>query len=145
MLSTPPRSSKPNEMVSSVNESGEINSSDRQKACTSLVKRFEESSNKPLFNGVCSDSRTSEQDFSSVEVLEEGDQTRPVDSTVKTLHVNGEVSSSAGNKDHMDVSTKERNSPALSDLVPRVNAEESSDRRFNFNSDEFRQVSPATL
>ena len=142
VLSTPPRPSKPNEMASSVNE---MNSSDRQKACTSLVKRFEEPSNKPLSNGVCSDSRTSEQDFSSVEVLEEGDQTRPLDSTDKTLHVNGEVSWSAGKKDRMDVSTKERNSPALSDLVPGVNAEESSDRNFNFNSDEFRQVRPAIL
>lgn len=141
VLSTPPRSSKPNEMASSVNETAELNSSDRQKACGSLIKRFEESSSKTLSNGVCSDSRTSEQDFSSVEVLEEGDQARPLDSTA--LHVNGPVGSSAGNKDHVNVSTKERNSPALSDLVPRVNVSQSD--RFNFNSDEFRQVRPTTL
>ena len=145
MLSTPPRSSKPNETASSVNETAELNSSDRQKACSSLVKRFEESAIETLSNGICSDSRTSEQDFSSVEVLEEGDQARPLNSTAQTLHVNGPVSSSAGNKDHVDVSTKERNSPALSDLVPRANAEESSNRSFNFNSDEFRQVRPTTL
>lgn len=148
VLSTPPRSSRPNEMsggATSVNETAELNSSDREKVCSRLVKRFEESSNETLSNGVCSDSRTSEHDFSSVEVLEEGDQTRPLDSTVKAIHVNGEVGSSAANKDHVDISTKDRNSPALSDLVPRVNAEESSNRSFNFNSDEFRQVRPLTL
>ena len=143
VLSTPPRPSKPNEVASGVNETAELNSSDLQKACSSLVKRFEESSNKTLSNGVSSDSRTSEQDFSSVEVLDEGDQTRRLDSTVKATHVNGAVASSAGNKDHVDVSTIERNSPALSDLVPRVNASQSE--RFNFNSDEFRQVRPTRL
>lgn len=147
VLSTPPRSSRPNEMASSVNETTELDSNDLQKACTSLVKRFEESSNKTLSNGVCSDSRTSEfcsdsrtseSGFSSVEVLEEGDQARPLDSTVKAPHVNGTIGPSDGNKDHADVSTKERNSPALSDLVHSVTASQSE--RFNFNSDEFRQV-----
>ena len=138
VLSTPPRPSKPSEMASSVNETAELNSSDRQKACS----RFEESSNKTLSNGVCSDSRPSQQDFSSVEVLEEGDQARPVDSTAKALHVNGAVGSSAAIKDQVDVSIKERNSPALSDLVPRVNASQSE--RLNFNSDEFRQVRTTT-
>lgn len=148
VLSTPPRPSRPNEVnqsATNVNETTEPNSSDRQKACTKLVERFKESSNKTLSNGVCSDSRTSDHDFSSVEVLEEGDQTRSVDSTVNATHINGEIDSSVANKDHVDVSSKDRNSPALSDVAPRVNAEESSSSDFNFNSDEFRQVSSPAL
>lgn len=136
VLSTPPRSNKPSEgNGAAIGDNGttEPNSGDRQKACSKLVERFEECSNKTLPNGSCSDSRTSDHEFSSVEVLDEGDQTRPVDSTVNIAHVNGEISSSAA--------TKNRNSPALSDLAPRVNAEESASSDINFNSDEFRQVS----
>lgn len=148
VLSTPPRASKPNEVnraVADVNETTEPNSSDRQKVCSKLVERFQESSNKALSNGVCANSRTSDHEFSSVEVLEEGDQTRPVDSTVIATHINGEINSLAANKNHVDVSTKDRNSPALSDVAPRVNAEESTSSDFNFNSDEFRQVSSPAL
>ena len=141
VLSTPPRSNKPSEGNRAAigdNVTTEPNSGDRQKACSKLVERFEESSNRTLPNGNCPDSRTSsDHEFSSVEVLDEGDQTRPVDSTVNTARVNGEISSSAA--------TKNRNSPALSDLAPRVNAEESASSAINFNSDEFRQVSSPAL
>lgn len=60
-----------------------------------------------------------------------------LDLIVKIFYVNGEVSWLVGNKDYMDVFIKEWNLFVLLDLVFRVNVEESFDRRFNFNLDEF--------
>lgn len=148
MLSTPPRSSKPIETnLLLTNDTSELNSTDRQKACVRLVEKFDESSNKTLPNGVCPNSRLLDQDSSSVEVLEEGDQTCPVNSVVKPVHVNGEIDSLGGtkDKDNVKTATKDRNSPALSDVAPSSSAEETTTRGFNFNSDEFRQVSMLLL
>ena len=143
VLSTPPRTTKPNEIETNravTTKAAHSSIDDRQKACSRLVKRFEESSSKrTLSNGVCTDSKTLEQDSSSIEVLEEGDQTPRVDSTAKTAHaVNGEVSSPATRKDLLLSSPKEQNSPALSDLAPTANAEET--RGFSLNSEDFQDV-----
>lgn len=145
VLATPPRTSKSKEGETNrtvTTETAQSKTDDRQKACSRLVERFEESSSskRTLSNGVLADSKTIDQESSSIEVLEEGDQTPSVDSTAKTVHaVNGEVSSPAARKDLDISSSKEQNSPALSDLAPSVTAEDS--RGFNFNSDDFRKVS----
>ena len=137
VLATPPRTSKPSETNQAITTKAAHSSiDDRQKACSRLVNRFEESSSKrTLSNGVCTDSKTLEQDSSSIEVLEEGDQTPPVDSAAKTAHaVNGEVSSPAARKDVLCSSPKEQNSP----LASSTNAEET--RGFSVNSEDFREV-----
>ena len=146
VLSTPPRPAKPKESdtkEAACTETAQKSKDDRQKACSRLLERLEEpssSSNRTLTNGVCTDSRTLDQDSTSVEVLEEGDQSLLTDSTVTTVPaVNGEVSSPAARKDLLCLDAKEQNSPALADVAPTANAEES--RGFNYNSDDFRQVS----
>ena len=143
MLSTPPRSSKLGDTNLPILENtSELTSSDRQKACVRLVAKLDESSSKKLSNGVTTDARTLNQD-SLVEVLEEGDQTCPLNPGAKPVHVNGEINLLEGNKgpaDNDKTTVKDRNSPSFSDLAPSANAEETT-KDFNFNSDEFRQVS----
>lgn len=145
VLSTPPRPAKPKESdtkQAARTETAQKSNDDRQKACSRLLERFEEpssSSNRTLTNGVCTDSRTLDQDSTSVEVLEEGDQSLLTDSTLTTVPaVNGEVSSPAARKDSLCLDAKEQNSPALADVAPTANAEES--RGFNYNSEDFRQM-----
>lgn len=141
VLSTPPRTSKAmesetNQAVTTVHSS----SDDHQKGRSRLEERFVESSSKrTLSNGVLANSKTTEKDSPSIEVLEEGDQTAFVGSVAKAAHaVNGEVSSPAARRDISHFSSKKQNSPALSDEEPRVNAEES--RGFNLSSDDFREL-----
>ncbi|XP_058955766.2 activating transcription factor 7-interacting protein 1 [Pocillopora verrucosa] len=142
MLSTPPRSSKLGDTNLPILENtSELTSSDRQKACVRLVAKLDESSSKKLSNGVTTDARTLNQD-SLVEVLEEGDQTCPLNPGAKPVHVNGEINLLEGNKgpaDNDKTTVKDRNSPSFSDLAPSANAEETT-KDFNFNSDEFRQM-----
>ncbi|PFX17782.1 activating transcription factor 7-interacting protein 1-like [Stylophora pistillata] len=142
MLSTPPGSNKLRDTnPSTLDNTSELNSSDRQKACIKLLDKFDESSSQTLSNGVSAEARTLEQD-SLVEVLDEGDQTRPMNPGAKAVPVNGEISLLGENKvsaDNDKTSAKDQSSPSLSDLAPSSSAEETT-RDFNFNSDEFRQM-----
>ena len=128
VLSTPPRGRKESQVLTG----------DMQKACGSLVERFEQTTKQRLSNGPITDS-TLDHHESAVEVLDEGDRALIKDVNDKASHVNGDMDSLAVKNADIDILTaKAQESPTLPDVISTEDVRR--EKEFNFNSADFREV-----